>query len=73
MTAPFTTKWIVPPDVLCELAHALTARECAYRGLILEDYIDDETVYTAEAQCVFDGIYDIAARVLERQDAEVQP
>lgn len=73
MTAPITTRWIVPPDVLCELAHELTVRECAYRGFVLDDDGDDETLYTAEAQSVFDCIYDIAARVLERRNAEVQP
>lgn len=54
-------------DVLCELAHAVTVRECGIRGVILdaENPDDDETRYTDEAQEIFEAIHDIASTVLE--------
>lgn len=59
-------------DILCELAHELTVRECALRQIPLDIEGEDETNYTDDAQTVFDVIYDIVARVLG-SDAEVQP
>lgn len=60
-------------DVLCELAHELTVRECALGGIILDVEHDDETVYSDDAQAIFDAIYDIVSRVLEGDSREVAP
>jgi hypothetical protein len=60
-------------DVLCELAHELTARECAFRGIVLDVEHEDETLYSDEARQIFDSIHDIVARVLEGDDREVRP
>ncbi len=60
-------------DVLCELAHALTVRECAVRQIPLDAYdgTEDETNYTEEARPVFDAIYDIVSDVLDPYREEV--
>lgn len=65
--APATSNRSVSNDVLCELAHNVTVRECRIRGLALDpdDATDDETHYTDEAQEVFDAVFNIASTVLE--------
>lgn len=71
MPAPASRRAVPTNDVLCELAHELTVRECALGGIIVDVEHDDETVYSDEAQAIFDGIYDIVSRVLETDGAEV--
>lgn len=60
---------LISPDVLCELAHELTVRECRIRGVTVDARIaddhDGETLYTDEAQSVFEAIYDIVSAVLD--------
>lgn len=64
--------WLpIPNDVLCELTHELTVRECAFKRIPLDQDVDEEIIYSSDAQIIFDAIYDIVSRVLER-DAEVQ-
>lgn len=60
-------------DVLCELVHALTVRECAFREIPVDAHneTDEETNYAEEARPVFDAIYDIVSDVLEPYRAEV--
>ena len=58
-------------DVICELAHELTMRECAFRQIPLDIESDDETNYSDDAQLVFDDIYDIISRVLPSNAHEV--
>jgi|GEM_PF-3250169 len=65
----------LPNDVCCELAHALTVRECGIRGITVDalDTCDDETRYTDEAQDVFIALYDLVCGVLEPYCEEVAP
>lgn len=65
----------VPTDVLCELAHALTVRECGSKQIPIDalDEDGDETIYTQDAQLVFDAIYEIVSDVLEPYREEVMP
>ena len=61
-------------DVLCELAHELTMRECGVRGITVDVQVDgneDETRYTEDAQDVFNAIYDLVCGVLEPYCEEV--
>lgn len=60
-------------DVLCELVHELTARECAFRGIVLDVEHEDETLYSDEAQPIFESIHDIVARVLEGDSHGARP
>lgn len=60
-------------DVLCELAHELTVRECRFKQIPLDADDDGETVYSRDAQLVFDSIYEIVPGVLECNAKEVQP
>lgn len=64
---------LVGTDVLCELAHALTVRECTIRAIPVDEDREDEVGYTDAAYLVFQSIYDIASSVLERRGAEVAP
>jgi hypothetical protein len=59
-------------DILCELAHELTIRECSQRQIPVDTVCDDETIYSPDAQPIFDSLYDIVSRVLEPV-GEVQP
>ncbi len=56
-------------DVLCELAHNLTVRECRIRDVTVDaseaDDQDGESRYTDEAEGLFNTMYDIAWTVLE--------
>lgn len=65
----------VPEDVLCELAHALTVRECGFRHITVDaqDATGDETVYSDDAQRIFDAIYSLVWDVLEPYCEEVMP
>lgn len=65
----------LPNDVCCELAHALTVRECGIRRITVDapDEGDDETRYTEEAQDVFNALYDLVCGVLEPYCEEVAP
>jgi hypothetical protein len=66
----------VPNDVCCELAHALTVRECAIRGITVDAQAtsdDDENRYTEEAQDIFMALYDLVCGVLEPYCEEVAP
>ena len=62
---------LVGADVLCELAHELTVRECTNRQIPVDQEGDDETVYSADAYLIFQSIYDIVSSVLERRCPEV--
>jgi len=64
---------LVTTDILCELAHELTVRECRLRLIPIDTERDDETVYTDRAQLIFDNIFEIVSRVLERSCEEVAP
>jgi hypothetical protein len=56
-------------DVLCELAHNLTVRECRIRDVTVDaseaDDHDGESRYTDEAEGIFNTMYDMALTVLE--------
>lgn len=74
MTDPLPrTVLLVPPDILCELAHELTVRECVERAIPLDVETEDDVAYTDEAQTVFIAIYDILYAVLSKPCAEVHP
>lgn len=53
---------------VCELAHLLTVRECKKRHIRVDKshriFKDEELHYTAEAQRIFDEIYDIITNTL---------
>ena len=59
-------------DILCELAHELTVRECLGRDLRLDVASEDEVAYTAAARIIFDQIYDIVAGLLDPSSEEGQ-
>jgi hypothetical protein len=61
----------ITTDIVCELAHELTVRECAFKQTPLDKENDDETIYSDDAQLIFDGIYDIISCVLDSHDSEV--
>lgn len=65
----------LPNDVCCELAHALTERECSIRGITVDAQAasDDETRYSEEAQDIFIALYDLICGVLEPYCEEVAP
>lgn len=66
----------LPNDVCCEIAHALTVRECRLRGITVDAEAtsdDDETRYTEEAQDIFIALYDLVCGVLEPYCEEVAP
>ena len=72
MRAPrFTPEMPIANDVICELAHELTIRECAFKQISLDVEGDDETIYSDDAQLVFDDIHDIISRVLPSKASEV--
>jgi len=73
LAEPMPRRAVPTTDILCELAHELTVRECALGGIILDVEQDDETRYSDEAQAIFDGIHDIVSRVLEGDGQEVAP
>lgn len=53
----------ITPDMVCELAHTLTLRECNHRNITIDDMPEDydpehdDLQYTPEAQEVFDYYY----------------
>lgn len=67
--APTTQRLAITNDVLCELAHNLTVRECRIRDVTVDaseaDDHDGESRYTDEAEGIFNTMYDIAWTVLE--------
>lgn len=67
--APTPRSPAVTNDVLCELAHNLTVRECRIRDVTVDaseaDDHDGESRYTDEAEGIFNTMYDIALTVLE--------
>ena len=65
----------LPCDVRCELAHALTVRECGFKGILIDCEAgddDDETAYTDEAQLIFHEIFDIVSSITEVNDAVIE-
>ncbi len=70
-SVPPTSRTPIPNDVLCELAHALTVRECAFKQIPVDQENDDETNYSDDAQVIFDDIYEIVSRVLDIHGSEV--
>lgn len=68
-TAPTIQRLAITNDVLCELAHNLTVRECRIRDVTVDaseaDDHDGESRYTDEAEGIFNTMYDIAWTVLE--------
>lgn len=67
--APQSRSAALSNDVLCELAHNLTVRECRIRDVTVDasetDDHDGETRYTDEAEGIFDALHGIAWSVLE--------
>jgi hypothetical protein len=65
----------VPNCVLCEIAHVLTVRECAYRQIPVEapGSYEDEIIYDHYAQAIFDAIYATVRNELEPYCEEVMP
>jgi len=49
---------------VCELAHQYTIDECRAKKIVIDSVKDDNTVYTDEAQAIFDRHYDLITNTL---------
>lgn len=56
----------VPADMICELCHELTARECKLKKITLDKphKTGEECQYTTKAQRIFDYYYDLVTTIL---------